>query len=277
MARPLRLEVPGGIYHVTARGNERRPVFRDRQDRLRFLETLAQVVARFGWLCLAYCQMGNHYHLLLETPQPNLARGMRQLNGVYAQRFNRGHGRSGHLFQARYHSTLVQKDAHLRVAAAYVVTNPVRAGLCERAGDWRWSSFRACAGLEAPPSFLALDALLGCFGNTRAAARAAYRELVEADSWTPPASSPFFGDPRFIGAHSSELVALPEVPRYHWQPLRPPLEELFARDRTHGIALAYREYGYTMQQIAKHLGVHYATVSRRLRRLERDLVSECKT
>lgn len=129
MARPPRLEIANGIYHVVARGNERAAIFWDDTDRGRFLELLAHVVHRYQWRVLAYCLMGNHYHLLVQTPEPNFARGMRQLNGVYAQRFNRRHGRVGHLLQGRYGARLVQEDGHLLAAVRYIVRNPVRAGL----------------------------------------------------------------------------------------------------------------------------------------------------
>jgi putative transposase len=102
MSRPLRIEYPGAVYHVTSRGDARRPIFSDDKDRLLFLDVLASIVCRFNWLCHAYCLMKNHYHLLIETPEGNLSRGMRQLNGVYTQSYNRRHRRPGHVFQGRY-------------------------------------------------------------------------------------------------------------------------------------------------------------------------------
>jgi putative transposase len=121
MTRPLRIEFPGAIYHVTSRGNARRKIFLDDADRDAFLSTLAWVVERFGWICHAYCLMGNHFHLLLETPTPNLSCGMRQLNGVYTQGFNRCHRRAGHLFQGRFKAILVERDSYLLELARYVV------------------------------------------------------------------------------------------------------------------------------------------------------------
>ncbi|MGH7540952.1 MAG: transposase [Gemmatimonadota bacterium] len=165
MARPLRLDFENAIHHVTARGNARELVYRDEVDRVCWQETLAQTVERFHWLVFAYCQMGNHYHLLVETPRANLSRGMRQLNGVYAKRFNRRHGRVGHVFQARFHAALVARDEHLLALAAYLPLNPVRAGLCAEPVQWRWSSYRATLGLE-PPGFLALGRLLALFGDS---------------------------------------------------------------------------------------------------------------
>src|SRR4030042_6670680 len=140
MARPLRIEFPGAVYHVTSRGNERKAIFRDDQDRKMFLDALVEVARRYNWLCHAYCLMGNH--LLIDTPDGNLSIGMRQLNGICTQRFNKRHGRVGHLFQGRFKAVLVQKDSHLLEACRYVVLNPVRAKGGERPEEWVWSSYR---------------------------------------------------------------------------------------------------------------------------------------
>ena len=128
MARPLRLCLPDGLYHLIARGNARQPIVADDHDRHDFFNVFAHVLERFGWLCHAFCLMDNHYHLVVETPLPNLPSGMRQLNGLYAQRFNRRHGRVGHLFQARYRSILIEKPTRLLAVCHYVVLNPVRGG-----------------------------------------------------------------------------------------------------------------------------------------------------
>ena len=131
MARPLRLELSGGLYHVTARGDEREDIYLGDADREAWLEVLGQVCRRLNWLCHAWCQMSNHSHLLLETPDANLATGMRQLNGVYTQRFNRAHGRVGHVFQGRYKAVLVERDSYLLELARYVVLNPLRVKMVE--------------------------------------------------------------------------------------------------------------------------------------------------
>jgi REP element-mobilizing transposase RayT len=185
MARRLREEVPGGIYHVTARAVHRERVFRERGDCRRFLALLEDVVGRHGWLCYAYCLMGTHYHLLVRTPAPDLAVGLHRLNGAYAQWFNRRHGRRGHLFGDRYGSTLVERERHLLEAARYVVLNPVRAGLCGSPAAWRWSSYAATAGILPEPGFLAVDALLASFGAARRSAELRYRRFVH-DVGAPP-------------------------------------------------------------------------------------------
>jgi len=160
MARPLRIEFPGAVYHITSRGNALQDIYVDDADREAFLDVLTRVVERFHWLCHAYCLMGNHYHLLVETLEPTLSRGMRQLNGVYTQRFNRRHGRAGHLFGGRFKAILVEREAYLLELCRYVVLNPVRAGLVRAAKDWPWSSYRATAGLAEAPPFLTVDWIL---------------------------------------------------------------------------------------------------------------------
>ena len=121
MVRPLRIEYAGAVYHITSRGNEKKAVCRNDQDRSNFLNTLQHVNKRYNWICHAYCPMDNHYHLLVETPDGNLALGMRQLNGVDAQLFNKPHGRTGHLFPGRCKAILIQKDSHLLAVCRYVV------------------------------------------------------------------------------------------------------------------------------------------------------------
>jgi REP element-mobilizing transposase RayT len=179
MARRPRLELAGGYFHVTSRGNRRQPVFTDRRDRQRFLVLLDDVVTRHQWRCHAYCLMGNHYHLVLETPEANLSSGMWHLNGLYAQAFNRRHEVDGHLFQRRFHSILVESDWHMLELTRYVVLNPVRAGVCPHPGDWAWSSYRATAGIGHVPRLLTVDWLLGHFGPTRRQATSGYRAFID--------------------------------------------------------------------------------------------------
>jgi len=145
MARPLRIEFPGAVYHVTSRDNTRAPIFIDDSDREDFLSILGSVVRRYNWLCHAYCLMGNHYHLIIETIEGNISRGMRQLNGVYTQKFNWKHARTGHIFQGRFKAILVEKESYLLEVSRYVVLNPVRANMVERPEAWRWSNYAATA------------------------------------------------------------------------------------------------------------------------------------
>lgn len=178
MARPLRLEFPGAVYHITARGDRREAIFLDDEDRQRFIHLLGSEVGQQRWLLYAYCLMDNHYHLLLETPEPNLARGMRRLNGVYTQAFNRRHGLVGHVLQGRYKSILVDRDAYLLELCRYVVLNPIRAGIGDDPAAWSWSSYRATAGEMSAPQWLDTTRVLGLFHPEQTAARRAYSRFV---------------------------------------------------------------------------------------------------
>jgi len=183
MTRPLRIEYENAVYHITTRGNARQDIFLDDEDRLGFLKILQDVVARYNWVCHAYCLMSNHYHLLVETPDANLSRGMRQLNGVYTQAFNRRHDRVGHLFQGRYKAILVEKEGHLLELARYIVLNPVRAKLIRHPRDWRWSSYRATAGEEEGPKFLTVDWILSQFHRDRESGGEGISEVRQEGAW----------------------------------------------------------------------------------------------
>ena len=178
MARPLRLEFAGALYHVTARGNERKPIYRDERDRRRFLERLGAVAGGFYLRVHAYVLMRNHYHLLVETPAANLSRAMRQLNGVYTQDFNRRHRRAGHLFQGRYKALLVEKDSYLLELSRYLHLNPVRVGEVSRPWEFRWSSAGAFVGKVCAPEFLVVGEVLGHFGRRRSTARRRYAAFL---------------------------------------------------------------------------------------------------
>ena len=177
--RPYRFEVPGGIFHVATRSVHEKQSFGGVDDRTGFLDILGTVVDACGWLCKSYCLMGSHYHLIIQTPVPNLSGGMQLLNGKYAQRFNWRDGRRGHLFGGRFYSVLIETDAHLFAALRYVALNPVKAGLCETPAGWRWSSFRSTAGLAPAPRFLDCAGVLALFGTGRAGRRE-FRRFVES-------------------------------------------------------------------------------------------------
>ena len=180
MARPLRLEFAGALYHITSRGNEGRPIFRDDRDREMFLTFLGQAVLRFGWSLTAYVLMTNHFHLVVQTPEPNLSRGMQWLNGVYVNWFNRRYKRSGHLFQGRFDARLVEKESYFATVLRYVVLNPVRAEMVARPEDYRWSSYRATAGLESAPAWLDVNGALAWIHPDRAMAEVEYQRFVLA-------------------------------------------------------------------------------------------------
>jgi putative transposase len=179
MPRRHRIENPGGFFHIGTRSVYEKLCFDGIDDRLDFLDIFNTIVELHSWSCKSYCLLGSHYHLVVQTPRTNLSSGMQLLNGKYAQRFNWRHGRHGHLFGGRFWSRQIETDEHLFAALRYVARNPVAAGLCEQPSDWRWSSYRAIAGLARAPGFLDLDSVLKLFSLRRQAARTQYVRLVE--------------------------------------------------------------------------------------------------
>ena len=175
MGHKHRLEVEGGIYHVTARGNAQAAIFRDRQDYRVLCDVVSETVDRHRWRCHSYCLLPNHYHFLLETPQANLGRGMLVLNGTYARRFNWRYKRVGHVFQGPYGAVLIENDDHLLEVCRYIALNPVRAGLAPTPAGWPWSSYGALAGLTEPPTFLHID-----LAHRLLAGASGYRDFVAA-------------------------------------------------------------------------------------------------
>ena len=278
MARPLRLEFAGALYHITARGDRRDEIYLDDDDRQAFIDLLGEVCLRFNWTVHAYCLMSNHYHLLVETPDSNLSRGMRQLNGVYTQRFNHRHGRVGHVFQGRYKGILVQKDAYLLELTRYVVLNPVRAGMVAEAGLWRWSSYRASIGEATAPVWLETDWLLAQFGKIRGKAVRGYIQFVgegvaASSPWALLKHQLFLGDETFVEKFRDPklLEQLSEVPKTQRRVLGKALAEYqneFSRDEA--MARAYLSGAYTMKAIGEFFGVHYMTVSRAVKKYEAD-------
>lgn len=179
LSRQLRLEYPGAIWHITSRGNERREIFRDDNDRHEFIQFLTQVIGERRWLLHAWVLMSNHYHLLIETPEIGLSRGMKSLNREYAEYFNWRHDRIGHLFHGRFKGILVEREGHLLELVRYIVLNPVRAGMVRYAGDYAWSNYRTTAGMEPPPKWLEVDWTLDQFDpHDRVHACEEYRRFV---------------------------------------------------------------------------------------------------
>jgi putative transposase len=177
--RPPRLQVPGAAYHVSAKAVAGRALFQAASDFDYFLTVLSTVVARHDWVCGFYCLMTTHYHLVIRTPEADLAQGIQYLNGCYGQEFNHRYGLEGHVFFRRYHSVLIEREAHFLELGRYLPMNPVRAGLCARPEDWPWSSYAALLGLCSPPAFLSVGWLLEFFGHDRRLARDRLRAFVE--------------------------------------------------------------------------------------------------
>lgn len=271
MARPLRIELSGGIYHVTSRGDGREDIFLSDQDRIAWLEVFGQTCERFNWVCHAWCQMTNHYHLLVETPEANLAQGMRQLNGVYTQRFNRNHERVGHVFQGRYKAIIVERDSYLMELARYVVLNPLRAHMVKRLEDWQWSSYLATCCQVPTQGWLQTDWVLAQFGELRSSAIEKYVQFVHEGArlpsvWAQLQGQIYLGSESFVTKMQAQIekkAALDEIPRAQRRAITQPLEDFEQRySRDEAMARAYLSGQHTMAAIARHFSVHYSTVSR---------------
>jgi REP element-mobilizing transposase RayT len=260
------------------RGNRKAAIFNEDDDRRRFLTTLADALQFYDATCDAMCLMPNHYHLVLETPRGNVARVMRHVNGVFAQRMNRKYSLTGHLFEARYRSPLIQRETYLKRATRYIVRNPVRAQLVADPADYTWSSYRATAGLEEPPPWLSLEWLNWAYKtDDRAEAQRRYAEFVTQlpDRKAPfPSTALAVGSERFkqkITARVAELRGDLLLPRRPASADRPALTELFGvsgdlsrRDRL--IHVARIEHRYPLAEIGAFLNVHPSTVSKAFKR-----------
>ena len=278
MSRSLRIEYSGAVYHVTSRGNRQDAIFLDDEDRILFLTILGKTIRRYNWICHAYCLMDNHYHLLIETPDGNLSAGMRQLNGVYTQTFNRIHTRVGHVFQGRFKSILVEKESYLLELCRYIVLNPVRAKCCTLPEEWQWSSYNATRSGHSSTDGLTTDWILGHFSDILEDAGKMYCDFV-VDGIAQD-ESPFkglvgqivLGGPQFIDKITPYIASkkeIKEVASVQRMIGRPSLETIFPdhikqdkKQRNRAIKKACIDYAYKLKEIADHLEIHYSTVSR---------------
>ena len=277
MARSARVQFPGAVYHISARGNHQENIYFSDQDRHLFIRLLALVAKRMNWVCHAYCQMTNHYHLLLETPDGILSGGMGYLNGVYTQKINQRYGFTGHLFQGRFHSKLVDGNAQFLAAVRYIMRNPLDAHIVEDAGDWPWSSYRATIGQERSPDFLMVEQVLSLLSMDRHNAQNIFREFVHLRDDDEALI--------YLSHHCLEATrvsmmnranpsvdmhrSLRPIPRKQKIIGRPSLETMFEgasyydlKKRNRTIVRAYQQYAYTQSEIGKYLGLNRATISR---------------
>lgn len=283
MARPLRLEFAGALYHVTSRGDHRERIYLDDEDRRTFLDLLGKEIFQQRWLCYAYCLMENHYHVLVETPEANLVRGMRRLNGVYTQSFNRRHGRVGHVFQGRYKAILVDKENYLLELCRYIVLNPVRAKVVTTTEDWPWSSYRATAGESVCAKWLAADKVANLFSGRRSSYRRFVADGISQGSiWEHLNGQIYLGEEEFLGRMQKivDRKAARGITKAQRKPLTPSVEEIIntvgsaygisaseVLDRNHGEAywlaayLMRRVGNLPLGDVARRVGVSPARIS----------------
>lgn len=279
MSRPLRIEFPGAVYHVTSRGDRREAIFDDDVDRQLFMDTTGAALDRYHGCALAYCLMGNHYHLVLQTRRANLSLLMRHINGVFTQVYNRRHQKTGHLFQGRFKAILIDRDAYLLEVCRYVDLNPVRAGMVTHPADWLWSSYRAHVGSEVAPVWLDRASVHGYLlghevGNHRDTRRAAlrYARLVAQGKdirlWDDALKQQIYlGDESFIQRMQAllepERAESVEVPRIQRRAALKSIKAyLDAHGRNKAMVKACREGGHTLSAIAQEVGLSASRVSR---------------
>ncbi len=300
MPRPKRIHYEGAVYHVTSRGNERRKIVMDDSDRWLFLRILGEMIGENGIVCHAWVLMDNHYHLLLETPQANLSVAMKHLNAQYTQRFNKKHHRTGHLFQGRYKAIVIEKNSYLQELCRYVVLNPVRAKMAKQPGGWKWSSYRATAGLERPEPWLEVDWILGQFGKERKRAQKAYREFVEEGMgrketpWERLHSRVYLGGKEFLD-HVHEMGQKHkhlDIPKYQKHVVKQNPEALLKKvgeiygmkpgeilkagkrrseAREAAVYLLKKEAGLSLREIGERMGVGFSAVGNQWAKVKKKL------
>jgi putative transposase len=271
MARRHRIRFCGATYHVMARGNRKERIFIDDVDRRRFLKITAAGLQKFGAECYVYCLMDNHFHQVIHTPRANISRIMQHIDGLYTQYENWRHKKTGHVLEGRFTGIVIDDESYLRNAIAYVLRNPLEAGIVKDAGDWQWSSYRAVMGY-ARPQFETLEWLKSLYGcDTLEEAREMLAEDVKKESDNYPGmereaaegSHEFKRRVRRIVGATLYRAALPRSYRALAQP---PLSEVFAgvvrADRRQAIMRAHVVHGYLLTEIANYLGLHPTTISR---------------
>jgi putative transposase len=272
MARPLRLEFPGAIYHITSRGDRQEAIYEDDADRQQWLDILSRVCERYNWRVHAYCLMGNHYHIVLETADGNLSKGMRHLNGVYTQHFNRQHNRVGHVYQGRYKAILVEKDGYLLELSRYVVLNPVRARMIKTMDEWHWSSYLATIGKLPLPAWLEVEWLLSQFSLQRNRARGRYIDFVREGIGLPPVWDDlrhqiYLGSEGFVNEHQklvSQKQDLDDIPALQKRAIPKPISyyQNNYKSENQAITQTFLSGGHTLKEIGDYYGKHYTTISR---------------
>ncbi len=298
MARPLRINFPGAFYHITSRGNERKNIFKSKRDREKFLEYFESAVLRYDAVIHAYCLMDNHYHLLLETPSGNLPQIMRHINGAYTTYFNVKRKRSGHLFQGRYKSILVDIDEYAKELSRYIHLNPVRAKIVEQPEEYEWSSYNYYIGKKEPPEWLHKGFILEYFGERVNPAKKRYKDFVERllkKKYDSPlenvASSTLLGSNDFIEFIKEKYLSGKKedknVPALKELSKKTTLEEIFdetgkvfktqpALARNVKMYLSQRYSGMYLKEIGKHFEIGESGVSQASRRITLRLKKEKK-
>lgn len=298
MGRPLRIEYPDAFYHVTARGNERKEIFKSEKDREQFLSYLESAVTRYGAVVHCYCLMTNHYHLLVETPAGNLSQIMQHINGAYTNYFNTKRKRTGHLFQGRYKGILVEADEYALQLSRYIHLNPVRLKADSELSDYSWSSYPEYIGKRKAPEWLTTTFILGYFDTSQPAAQKRYRQFVEEmigkEHESPllqTVASTLLGTPEFIAAvqeqHLDGKTTDRNVPALNQLQKKPTIDRIIEMAKNviadderlaakAAIYLCHRHSGAKLKEIGERFGVKESAVSQSSRRFAEDIEKDKK-
>ena len=289
MARPLRITYPGAFYHITSRGNERKEIFKSLADKEKFLFYLESATRRYDAIVHVYCLMGNHYHLLLETPTGNLSQIMRHINGAYTTYFNTKRQRAGHLLQGRFKAILVDMDEYSKELSRYIHLNPIRAKMVGNLQDYRWSSYLDYIGNRKPPVWLEKDFILGYFGKKPSIAQKNYREFVDAKldkKYKSPlrevVGSTILGSADFVKEIKARFIegkkANRDLPALRALSSKPVIEDIVkavestflqqpALIKNVSLFLCHRHTGSSLKRIGRHFSIGESAVSQASRRI----------
>ena len=274
MARPLRIQFPDAMYHIMSRGIGRMTIFHNEKDWFKFMQFMERVIEKYNWICHAYCLMGTHYHILLETPDANMVVGMKYLNQLYSQFYNWKYQRVGPVLQGRYKAWLVEKEEKFLENSRYIVNNPTEAKMVEHPSQWPWSSYRAMTEEVPVPKRLAVDGLLSQFGAVREESRRRYQHFVldgvGQGIWEGLRQQIYLGDEKFVDRMQAKAQVDGDaltVPLAQRRPPAPSLADIAAthKERNAAIVAAYATGAYSYREIAGYFNVHLATVGRIVR------------
>jgi REP element-mobilizing transposase RayT len=289
MARPLRITYPGAFYHITSRGNEKKQIFKSLADKEKFLFYLESATRRYDAIIHVYCLMGNHYHLLLETPSGNLSQIMRHINGAYTTYFNIKRQRAGHLLQGRFKAILVDMDEYCKELSRYIHLNPMRAKMVDKLQDYRWSSYPDYIGNRNPSTWLERDFILGYFGKRPSIAQKNYREFIDAklakeykSPLTEVVGSTVLGSVDFVNEIKKRFIegkkASRDLPALKALCSKPTIEDIIkevesvfiqqpALVKNVSLYLCHRHTASSLKQIGRHFNIGESAVSQASRRI----------
>ncbi len=275
MARPVRIEYSGAYYFISSKAAPGQTVFKDTKDRQEFLSILQEVVKRMHWEVLAYNILPDSFQLFIKTPKPNLSRGMRQLNGVYTQRYNAKYDSTGNIFHGRFKAVLVEAKHCFEDVLKYVLLMPLLKRKARKLDKWKWSSYQATMGLIEAPEWLKVDEVLSHFGKQPNRARMALKKALENtdkdfDLMAQVKAQILLGSDAFINKWKKQLVSGKIMDRARQRKSKKikPLTDFSKRFKNIKVAMvkAYETGNYTLDQIGSHFGVHYSTVSRTVKK-----------